>query len=108
MLENIKSYFIIKIVLSYLKDIKQLKLIKYSKFIQNKIQIDILHYKIFSGKYIKYKSINKGKEYDCNKNILIYKGEYLKGERNGKGKEYNEQGKLIYEGKYLTNFFKFN
>ena len=102
MLRKIKSSYITKVVLFNLKDIKKLKLIKYNKYFQKRINIDILHYKFFSGKYIIYKSKNKGKEYDAYDDYLIYEGEYLKGERNGKGKEYNEYGrKLIYEGEYL-------
>ena len=87
MLGKIKSSFITKIVLSFLKDVKKLKLIKYNKYFQNKINIDILHYKIYSAKFIIYKSKIKGKEYDAYSNKLIFRGEYLKGERKGKGKE---------------------
>ena len=101
MLGKIKSSFITKVVLSFLKDVKKLKLIKYNKYFQNKINIDILHYKIYSGKYIIYKSKIKGKEYDAYSNKLIFLGEYLKGKRKGKGKEYNEKGKVIFEGEYL-------
>ena len=101
MLGKIKSTFITKVVLFFLKDIKRLKLIKYNKYFQNKMNIDILHYKIYSGKYIIYKSKNKGKEYDAYNNKLIFRGEYLNGERNGKGREYNEEGKVIFEGEYL-------
>ena len=101
MLVEIKSSFITKVVLSFLKDIKKLKLIKYNKYFQKRINIDILHYKFFSGKYIIYISKNKGKEYDAYDDYLIYEGEYLKGERNGKGKEYDKDKKLIYEGEFL-------
>ena len=84
-----------------MKEIKKLKLIKYNKYFQNKIHIDIFHYKVFSGKYIVYLSKKKGREYDAYNNNLIFEGEYLKGERSGKGKEYNNKGNLIFEGEYL-------
>ena len=97
-----------------------MKLVKYNKDIQNKICIDIINYKIFSGRYIIYEpkrkenehnSYNdtlifkeeiKGKEYHILNNALIYEGEYLNGERNGKGKEYGLLGNLIFEGEYLN------
>ena len=41
-----------------------------------------------------------GREYKDK--ILIFEGDIKKGKRNGKGKEYNDNGKLIFEGKYLN------
>ena len=33
----------------------------------------------------------------------MFDGEYKNGKRNGEGKEYNNNGILIFEGKYLNN-----
>ena len=127
MLDNIKSKYILKIVLSNVSEKKKLDLIKYNKNLQTKLNIKLLYYKIFSGNYkIIYENNNKigriydeyndrlvfegefskgkkngnGKEYDNNER-LIFEGEYINGERNGKGKEYYDNGKLKFEGLYL-------
>ena len=46
------------------------------------------------------------KEYDfgcgINNFFLKFEGEYLNEDKNGKGKEYDEDGNLIFEGKYLN------
>ena len=99
---NIKSNDIIKNVFSYLDETVKLKAIKYNKYLQNKTDINLNHYKFLSGKYIIYEKDGKGKEYDGNTNNLIYEGGFLHGERNGKGKEYNYDGQLIFEGEYLN------
>ena len=80
----------------------KLKTVKYNKNYQNLLNIQLINYKIFSGKYIEYKSDGKAKEYDSYDGHLIYEGEYLNGKRNGKGKEYYENDKLIFEGNYLN------
>ena len=66
------------------------------------INIKLMNYKIFSGKYIIYENKTNGKEYNGYNNKLIYEGGYLNGKRNGKGKEFNDNEKLIYEGNYLN------
>ena len=101
MLKKIKSNIIFKKVFAYINEYKILKIIKYNKYIQKKLGIDIINYKFYQGKYIIYESKTKGKEYN-NKDELIYEGEYLNGERNGIGKEYNYYGNLMYEGEYLN------
>ena len=73
---------------------------KYNKNLQKKIDISIINYKFFSGKYIIYETKNKGKEYEYN-DKLLYEGEFLNGERYGKGKEY-ENNHIIFEGEYLN------
>ena len=65
------------------------------------ININIINYRLLSGKYIIYETERKGIEYNSLNNKLIYEGEYKNGERNGNGKEYNYYGKLKYEGEYL-------
>ena len=41
----------------YLNEDKKLKLIQYNKNIQNKLGINIINYRIFSGRYITYEQI---------------------------------------------------
>ena len=100
MLENIKSIYFIKIIFSLLEEEIKLKIVKYNKSLQNIININIINYKLFKGKYIIYGTDKVGKEYDFY-DSLLFEGEYLDGERNGKGKEYFN-GVLIYEGYYLN------
>ena len=101
MLKNIKSLIIFKKIFKYLQDYRLLKSIKYTKFIQNKLNISLYNYKVYSGKYIEYDINGKGKEYNEN-GFLIFEGEYLNGKRNGKGKEYDFDGYLLFEGEYLN------
>ena len=91
MLKSIKSSYIIKIVLSFIKEKHKLKLVKYNKSLQNKIDISIINYIYFSGKYIVFESNRIGIEYNSFNNKLIFEGEYLNGKINGKGKEYYEK-----------------
>ena len=122
MLKDIKSSFFIKIIFSYIDECRKLKLIKNNKIIQKTIDINIINYIFFSGRYIIYDSNNKVKEYNSadNKvfeveylnslrngkgkeyksNSLIFEGEYLNGQRNENGKEYGNSGKLLFEGEY--------
>ena len=101
-MEMIKSTYIFKKIFTYLDEEIKLKLIKYNKNIQSKINISILNYKYFNGNYIIYETKLKGKEYYGKDNLLIYEGEFKNGERNGKGKEYDKNGKLKFEGEYLN------
>ena len=95
--------FIEEILLSHL-DLKiKLKVIKYNKKLKKQIDIKLINYKVYSGKYIVYETNIKGKEYDAYDDNLLFEGEYLNGERNGKGKEYSTwNGKLKFEGEYLN------
>ena len=102
MLENIKSIFFTKKIFSILDDGIKLKLIRYNKNLQNKIDIDIMNYKRFAKRYIVYEENKKVKEYDSYNDGLIFEGEYLNGKRNGYGKEYDGKGNLLYEGEYLN------
>ena len=97
MLKYIKSSYFNSILFSYIPEGQKLKLIKYNKSLQKNININIINYKFYSGKYIIYES-NLRKEYDGETDKLLFEGEYLNGKRNGKGKEYYDSGKLIYEG----------
>ena len=101
MLENVISTYFTKVVFSYIDEKQKLKLVKYNKSLQQKINISINNYIHFKGKYIIYESNGKGKEYDYDCN-LIFEGEYLNGQRKGKGKEYDEYGSLNFQGEYIN------
>ena len=58
-MDNIKSKFIIKIILSHLNNKNELKLIKYNKWFQNIMNLTIINYKILTGKYIEYSRTKK-------------------------------------------------
>ena len=99
MLDNIKSKYIIKEILFNLYRGTLLKLVKYNKNLQNKIEISLYNFKIFTGKKILYENNIYGKEYDRD-GELLYEGEFLNGQRHGKGIEYNFHGETIFEGYY--------
>ena len=101
MVENIISVYFQKILLSSLNEKTKLDLIKYNKHFQNLMNIKLINYKLYKGKYIVYETKGKGKEYDYDGKIS-YEGEYLNRKRNGKGKEYNEYGELEFEVEYLN------
>ena len=100
MLDNIKAIYFIRFYFSFINEKRKLGLIKYNKKLKSWLDINLLNYKLFSGRYIIYEENNKGKEYDYKGN-LIYEGEFKNGERNGKGLEYNMNKNLIFKGEYL-------
>ena len=100
MLENIKTFYFIKIVLSFLDDKRKFELVKYNKNLQKIIDINLMDYKRFSRKYIIFETKVYGKEYDGFYDNLTFEGEYSNGKRNGK--EYDNNGKLRFEGEYLN------
>ena len=63
-------------------------MIKYNKNLQNRININILNYKILSGKYTIYEQNGKVKEYNSYNDQLMYEGGYINGKKNGEGKIY--------------------
>ena len=63
-LDNIESIYFSKILFSHLNEKIKLKVIKYNKKWQNKIDIILINYELYSGKYIIYESKIKGKEYN--------------------------------------------
>ena len=89
---------------------------------QDKLNINLINYILYSKKYIIFENKIKGKEYSRNirkpepyqedsdinmykKGIITFEGEYKNGERNGKGKEYKISGyfpSLTFEGEYLN------
>ncbi len=94
--EKIKCVYIVEIIFNHLEDNKKLNIMKYNKYLQDRLNIDIDDYKKVSGRYITY----VGNEYDTTNKKLLYIGEYMNGERNGKGKEFDGKGNLIYFGKF--------
>ena len=102
MFKFIKSYYFKRIILSIIPSKIELKLMKYNKSLQQLVNLSIIDYINFSGRYIKYDTNGNGKEFGIIFNNLIYEGEYKNGERNGKGKEYDRNGNLIFEGEYLN------
>ena len=102
MLGNIKLEYFVKTLFSFINEGIKLKLLNYNKNLQNKLEIGLINYKLYSGKYIIIDSNGKGKEYKADNDIVLFEGEYLKGKRNGKGKEYDDCGPdyLIFEGEY--------
>ena len=100
MLENLKSSFFIQKLFSYLLEVKALNIAKYNKSLQNELNINIMNYKMFSGKYLVYEENGKGKIYNAYNNLVIFEGEIVNGKKNGKGKEDIEFGNL-YEGEFL-------
>ena len=127
MLENTKSKFIVGIIFSFINEKRKLILLKYNKNFKDKIEIGLMNYEIYSGRYIIYDQNGQGKEYNLEEHHLyeggylkgkrngkgkeydnfsledvIFEGEYLKGKRNGKGKEYDLEGNMMFEGEYLN------
>ena len=96
MLKNNNSSYYIKLIYVFIDEKQKLKIVKYNKSLQKGINISIINYKLFNGKYIIYESNGFGKEYSIKMDALLIEGEYLNGNRNGKGKEYNYNGKLLY------------
>ena len=52
MQKNIKSTYFIKKFFSYINEKKKLKIVIHNKLLQNYLNIDIMNYKIMSGKYV--------------------------------------------------------
>ena len=100
MLDIIKSIYFLRYCFSLLNESKKLKIVKYNKSFQNKLRINLINYRVFTKKCLKYIEPGKVKEYDSLFGNLLFKGEYLNGKRNGKGKEYDIFGKVIFEGEY--------
>ena len=102
MLQNIKSYYFIKLIYTFVEEAQKLKLVKYNKRIQKNLDISIINYKFFSGRYLIYEKNGIWKEYYGEDDTLRFEGEYLNGQRHGKGKEYDGDGKLLFEGEYVN------
>ena len=52
MLSNIKSTYFVDIIFSFVDEEQKLKIVKCNKSLQQNINISIINYKLFKGKYI--------------------------------------------------------
>ena len=102
LLKYIKSKYIIHNLFSFMTEGKKLKIMKYNKFIQKKLQIYINDYEIFSGRYKMEGNNGKVKEYSLDGDKLVFEGEYLNGKRNVLVKEYSDSGFLSFECEFLN------
>ena len=110
MLKCIKNELFEMLLFSFLDEGTKLKVVKYNKGIQKNLDLSIINYKFFSGRYIIYSSKGFGKEYNGKDDYLLYEGEFLNGKRHGKGKEYQydryimpteyDDEKIIFDGEY--------
>ena len=101
MINEINSAFFKRIVFSILPTSKLFKIIKYNKNLQNLLNVNIVDFMSFSGRYVIYEKNGFGKEYNSCNDKLIYEGEYLHGERNGKGVEYyHRRPEKLFEGEF--------
>ena len=101
MLDIIKSRYILKLIFLNICNETKLKLIMKNKKLIDKLNVNLLDYKLLSGKYLIGKRNGRGKEYNSYNDQLIFKGEYIDGKRFGYGKEY-KYNKIIFEGKYIN------
>ena len=102
MLENIKSFYFIKLSLSLIDEGTKLKIIQHNKKFQNMLDINIINYQIFTEKSTIYLQNGECEVYNIKNNIIIFKGKYVNGKKNGFGKEYYFNGKLKFEGEFLN------
>ena len=77
MLEKIKSIYFLRILINNLNHVKLLKLFKINNKIRNILNINLIDYKIISGKYIKGNRNCYAKEYDSYNNALIFEGDFI-------------------------------
>ena len=89
LIKNIKLIFFIKRLFSFMNEKNKLKILQYNKNLQETIDIRLINYKFYSGRYIIYDTNEKGREYNGNNDELIFEGEYLNGKRNGMEKKEN-------------------
>ena len=98
---KIKSDYFKMILLSIIPSNVELKLIKYNRTFKSLVNLSLIDYINFSGRYVIYDQNGKGKEYDSFHDNLIYEGGFKNGERNGNGVEYHcKNGKIIFEGEF--------
>ena len=78
---DIKSFYIMDKIFSYLNQKQKLNMIIYNKELQNIFEVNINDYKEISGKYKIIEKNGKGCEYTLNTNKLIFEGEYKNGKK---------------------------
>ena len=102
MLDRVKSIHFVKKLFRQVSEGKKLKVVKYNRNIQHKLNVTILDYKSFIGTYTAFEGNGIVREYYSYNDVILFEGEYLNGRRNGYGKLYNEDAVLIYEGTFLN------
>ena len=76
MLDNIKSNFFVKFLFSYMIEETKLKIVNYNKNLQNKLNISLVNYRLYTNKYIIHEKNNKAKEYNIYTKKLIFEGDF--------------------------------
>ena len=129
MINEIKSYFILKKILMNLGLLRKLYLFQYNKRIQKILGINIIDYQLLSKEYkieekngicehytiinnkLSFKGEYKNGEkngigigYYYNIGKIFFKGNYKDGKRDGKGIEYDVNGNKLFEGEYLNGY----
>ena len=79
---------------------KKLQLITHNKAVQKKLNVNLINYKLLSGKFLTHETKEKVKIYQTFTNFVIYDGEYLNGKKIGKAIEYTPLGRKKFEGEY--------
>jgi len=102
LIRDIKSFYNVKNIFSFLEPKQKLDIIIYNKLLQDNLGVSIQDYKKISRKYKKGEKNGKGGEYSLITDILIFEGKYLNGKKNGEGKEYYDNGDLKFKGEYLN------
>ena len=97
-MEEIKSKYILEIILMNVCYKRKAKLMRINKKMMNMLNINLLEF----GKYFIGERNGKGKEYSSYNDQLLFEGEYIDGKKFGHGKEYSINGKLLFEGKYMN------
>ena len=64
MMKKIKSIFFIRLLFSTISQKHKLNMIKYNKKLQKLVDINLMNYKLFTGKYILYKENGKVEEHN--------------------------------------------
>ena len=86
MLDRVKSIHFVKRLFRLISEGKKLKVVKYNRNIQHKLNITILDYKSFIGTYTAFEGNGIVREYYSYNDVILFEGEYLNGRRNGYGK----------------------
>ena len=100
MINNVKSVYFVRLLFFHFNDGKKLQIVRNNKTLQKILNLNIIDYKLLSGKYIILDK-EKSREYKFFNDEIIFEGEYKDGVWNGKGKEFDNNC-LRFEGEYLN------
>ena len=102
-IKTIKSFVVIKKILSHLNIKIKIDILRYTKSLQKKLGITINDYRNLSGVYKEGQKDGMVKIYDLDTGNIIFYGEYKNGKKNGTCKEfYSYNDKIKFEGEYLN------